>query len=562
MLFRPTQPCEITISKGIVAVRFASLNLKVLAAAALLLVNAGAWAQPAAPAAAAPSAPLRELGKPEEDMALDVVAYQVDGLPDASAARLAAITAPFTGKGRNYEDLVNATAAVTLYMQRELGYYVGFAYLPEQQAKDGIVHIAVLEGRLDQVQLNWPDTGAPVNREVLEGYLAALKPGEVIRVKDVERTVFLVNDLQGVRTRFEIGEGREPGTASLIVTPTAEPRVSGRVELDSLGSRYTGMGRISGGLTVASPTGRGDAVSVNALSSFSGGLAFAGVSYVSPVGASGLKLGAALSKVRYELDREYVSTDLTGTVVAASGFALYPLVRSRNLNVFSLLSYENKRFDDQEPGLATRKTSDDVQLGVVGDFRDNWLNGGVNTYELSWLQGRMKFDAADTTTTGLKRNFGKANLGYSRLQNLVAGRLQLYARYKGQIAGTTLDATERFAVGGPTGVRAFAPGEAAGDTAHVVTTELRFLPPEAWVGRFAQELAFSTFYDWGHTKLAPDSLSPSTSRSLSGYGVGMIWARPSDFAFRLNLAWRATGEPLADNNTHQPRANAVLTKNF
>ncbi|CAH0355600.1 ShlB/FhaC/HecB family hemolysin secretion/activation protein [Aquabacterium sp. CECT 9606] len=540
--------------------RFASLNLKVLAAAALLMVNAGVWAQPAAPAS--PSAPLRELGKPEEDMALDVVSYQVDGLPDASAARLAAITAPFTGKGRNYEDLVNATAAVTLYMQRELGYYVGFAYLPEQQAKDGIVHIAVLEGRLDQVQLNWPDTGVPVNREVLEGYLAALKPGEVIRVKDIERTVFLVNDLQGVRTRFEIGEGREPGTASLIVTPTAEARVSGRIELDSLGSRYTGMGRISGGLTVASPTGHGDAVSVNALSSFSGGLAFAGVSYVSPVGASGLKLGAALSKVRYELDREYVSTDLTGTVVAASGFALYPLVRSRNLNVFSLLSYENKRFDDREPGTAIRKTSDDVQLGVVGDFRDNWLNGGVNTYELSWLQGRMKFDAADVTTTGLKRDFGKANLGYSRLQNLVAGRLQLYARYKGQIAGTTLDATERFAVGGPTGVRAYAPGEAAGDTAHVVTTELRFLPPEAWVGRFAQELAFSTFYDWGHAKTAPDSFSPSTSRSLSGYGVGMIWARPSDFALRLNLAWRATGEPLADNNTHQPRANAVLTKNF
>ncbi|MDI1261498.1 ShlB/FhaC/HecB family hemolysin secretion/activation protein [Aquabacterium sp.] len=543
--------------------RFASLNLKVLAAAAILLATGGAWAQSVTPSAAASStAPLRELGKPEEDMALDVSAYQVDGLPEASAARLAAITAPFTGKGRGYEDLVNATAAVTLYMQRELGYYVGFAYLPEQQAKDSVVHIAVLEGRLDQVQLNWPDTAMPVRRDVLESYLAALKSGEVIRVKDVERVVFLLNDLQGVRSRFEIGEGRDPGTASLIVTPTAEARVSGRAELDSLGSRYTGMGRVSGGVTVASPTGRGDAVSVNALSSLSGGLAFAGVSYVSPVGANGLKLGAALSTVRYELDKEYVSSDLTGTVVATSGFALYPVVRSRNLNVFSLLSYENKRFDDQEDGVSSRKTSDDVQLGVVGDFRDNWLNGGVNTYELSWLQGRMKFDVADTTTAGLKTNFGKASLGYSRLQNLVSGRLQLYARYKGQIAGTTLDATERFAVGGPTGVRAFAPGEAAGDTAHVVTTELRFLPPEAWFGRFAHELAFSTFYDWGHAKLARNSESASTSRNLSGYGLGMIWARPSDFALRLNLAWRATGEPLADNNTHQPRANAVLTKNF
>ncbi|MGH6647904.1 ShlB/FhaC/HecB family hemolysin secretion/activation protein [Aquabacterium sp.] len=539
---------------------FAPLNLKVLAAAALTLAMGLAWAQPATPAVTSPSAPLRELGKPEEDFSLDVQAYQVDGLPDASAARLAAITAPFTGKGRGYEDLVNATAAVTLYMQRELGYYVGFAYLPEQQAKDGIVHIAVLEGRLDQVELNWPQD-TPVRREVVENYLAALKPGEVIRVKDVERVVFLINDLQGARTRFEIGEGREPGTASLVVTPTAEARVSGRVELDSLGSRYTGVGRVSGGVTVVSPTGRGDALSLNALSSLSGGLAFAGASYVSPVGSNGLRLGAAVSKVRYQIDKDDFPTDLNGTVVAASGFGLYPLVRSRNLNVFSLLSYENKRFDDREYSVSSRKRSDDLQAGVVGDFRDNVFNGAVNTYELTWLQGRMKFDATDATTVGLKRSFGKASLGYSRLQNLVSNRLQFYARYQGQIANTTLDATERFAIGGPTVVRAFAPGEAAADTGHVVTAELRFLPPESWFGRASQDLMFSTFYDWGHAKLGQNAVSTASS-VLSGYGLGMIWAHPNDFSLRLNLAWRASGEPLSDGGTHQPRANAVVTKHF
>ncbi|RZL03408.1 MAG: ShlB/FhaC/HecB family hemolysin secretion/activation protein [Rubrivivax sp.] len=541
--------------------RFASLKLNVLAAAALMAATGSVWAQPATPPTASPSAPLRELGKPEEDFSLDVSAYQVDGLSDASAARLAAITAPFTGKGRHYEDLVNATAAVTLYMQRELGYYVGFAYLPEQQAKDGSVHIAVLEGRLDQIQLNWPDD-VPVRREVVESYLAALKPGEVIRVKDLERVVFLVNDLQGARTRFEIGEGREPGTASLVVTPTAEARVSGRGELDSLGSRYTGVGRLSGGMTVLSPTGRGDAISVNALSSFSGDLAFAGASYVSPVGTSGWRLGAAVSKVRYRLDKDEFPSNLNGTVVAASGFGLYPLGRSRNLNVFSLLSYENKRFDDRESGLSYRKHSDDVQAGLLGDFRDNLFNGAVNTYELSWLQGRIRFDAADVSSTGLNDTFGKANLGYSRLQNLVSNRLQFYARYQGQIATTTLDATERFAIGGPTVVRAYAPGEAAADTGHVVTAELRFLPPESWFGRVAHELMFSTFYDWGHAKTGPNAGLPATRSVLSGYGLGVVWERPADVALRLNLAWRASGEPLSDGGTHQPRANAVVTKNF
>lgn len=543
------------------AVRLVRLNL-VTVAVATLLAPAFAGAQSTDPTPpSAQQAPLRELGKPEDDIKVDVTAYQIDGLPDASAAQLAAITAPFTGKQRSYEDLVNATTAVTRYMQSELGYYVGFAYLPEQQTQGGIVHIAVLEGRLDEVQLNWSDD-MPVKREVIERHLAALKPGAVMRVKDIERVVFLVNDLQGVRTKFEIAEGREAGTASLVVTPTKEDRVSGRVEVDSLGSRYTGMGRLSGVVTVASPTGRGDTLSVNGLSSFSRGLSFGGLSYVSPVGASGLKLGAAVSKVRYQLDENDFPSDLEGTVLSTSGFALYPVVRSRNLNVFSLLSYENKRFDDRQAGVSLRKVSNDVQAGVVGDFRDTFLNGALNTYELSWLQGRMKFDDADTATVNLKPNFGKATLGYSRLQNLVSGRLQFYARYKGQIANTILDGTERFAVGGPAGVRAFAPGEASADTAHVLTTELRFLPYESWFGRYAQEMAFSAFYDWGHAKWGQGVEAVPTSATLSGYGVGFIWARSSEFSLRLNLAWRNQGEPLADTNTHEPRANAVLSKNF
>lgn len=543
--------------------QFASLNLKVLAAAAVLLASGLACAQTAPATVSAPEEPLRELGKPEEDFTLDVAAYQIDGLPDASAARLAAITAPFTGKGRSYEDLVNATTAVTLYMQRELGYYVGFAYLPEQQAKDGIVHIAVLEGRLDQIQLNWPE-GIPLRREVVESHLAALKPGAVIRVKDVERVVFLINDLQGARTRFEIGEGREPGTASLIVTPTAENRVNAQVGLDTLGSRYTGVGRVNGSVTVVSPTGRGDALSVNALSSFSGGLAYAGASYVTPVGSDGWRLGAAISKVRYQLDKDSFPTDLNGDVVATSGFGLYPLLRSRNVNVFGVLSYENKRFDDRESGLSSRKHSNDVVAGLLGDFRDNLFNGAVNTYELSWLQGRIKFDPNDIYTAGLNDTFAKANLGYSRLQNLVSNRLQFYLRYQGQIARTTLDATERFAIGGPTVVRAYAPGEAAADTGHVVTSELRFLPPESWFGRFSQELMFSTFYDWGHAKAGPNTatLTSASRNILSGYGLGVVWDRPANFALRLNLAWRASGEALSDGTSHQPRANAVVTKNF
>ena len=37
-----------------------------------------------------------------------------------------------------------AAAAVTRYLQRDLGFYLGYAYLPEQKPEGGVIRIAVL----------------------------------------------------------------------------------------------------------------------------------------------------------------------------------------------------------------------------------------------------------------------------------------------------------------------------------------------------------------------------------------------------------------------------------
>lgn len=566
-----------------------SLRLAPLALA--LLFAQGSWAQPApnpsagtlqrnsaadravpgldaAPAhtGAANTLP-RELGKPEDDIQLDVKAYQIDGLPNTSPetlAALAATTTPYVGKDRHYEDLSNAVAAVTLYVQRNLGYYVGMAYLPEQKLADGVVHIAVLEGRLDEVKIHWPNDPAadpPVKHSVIEGYLSALKPGSALMVNDVERVVFLVNDLPGVRTRFEIEPGRAPGTASLVVTPQAESRVSGSLGFDTLGSRYTGITRWNARVGVASPLGLGDSLVVHALTTTSTGLYDGGVSYVVPVGANGLKLGASVSGVSYGLEDDFFDNDPHGSALAVNTFGTYPLVRSRNLNVFGLASYEYKSFDDINDVYSTRKSSNDVLIGVVGDFRDSLLTGAVNTYEANWLQGRMSFDPAHTPD-GLKPSFGKLGLGYSRLQNVIAGSLQFYGRYKGQLANANLDSTERMSIGGDTGVRAFGPGEGTADEAHVLTAELRWLPPDAWFGRAAHEMSVNLFYDWGHAKYMHDPVDTveRNTATLAAVGFGVIWQRPADFTLRFDLAWRAQGQPYMEPASHMPRAGIVLTK--
>lgn len=552
------------------------LRLGSAVALAVALSHGTAWSQLTSETArvdtelAHGKAPPRELGKPEDDLQIDVRAYQVDGLPGAPASELAAITAPYVGQARHYEDLSNAVAAVTLYMQRHLGYYVGMAYLPEQHAQDGVIHIAVLEGRLDQIKVNWPQA-LPVQREVIERYLARLQPGSVLRVSEVERVVFLINDLPGIRTRFEIEPGRTPGTATLVVSPQAEPRVTSRVELDTLGSHATGITRLGAQTSVASPTGLGDTLRLHVRSSTSAGLYDGGLNYSLPVGAKGLKLGAALNRVNYRLPDAIFTLDLRGSATATSVFGLYPWVRSRSLNVFGLASFEYKRFVDRLDAASASKSSGDLQVGALGDSRDSLLGGAVNTFDISWLQGHMKFGPL-YALAGLSSRYGKLNVSASRLQSLVPGKLQLYARYKGQRANTNLDPTERMTVGGGDGVRAFGPAEGAADDAHLLTAELRWLPPEAWLGQVARELSLRSFYDWGHVRYAHDAsalnplaqsvLGNENQATLGAVGLGLTWERPSAFTLRMDLAWRAQGRPFMEPRSHLPRANLALSKAF
>ncbi len=510
----------------------------------------------------------RELAKPQDDIAIDVTAYAVspDAPPELRAA-LPALTAAYVGRGRSYEDLVNAATEVTRFLQRELGYYLGYAYLPEQTPEGGVIRIALLEGRLDRVELNWRD-GLPVKREVVEAYLARLKPGDILRVREVERVVFLLNDLRGITARFDVKTGSVPGTATLVVTPTAEARWTGKLDVDLNGSRFLGTERIGGLVSGNSLLSRGDALTLNALTSFDRGLSFALAGYTLPIGSDGLKVGASISAVRYQLDEEEFPLDVNGDALNLTAYALYPLVRSRNLNTFVVGSFEHKRYEDRRDVTRSedKKRVDSLTLGTTGDFRDSLLSGGVNTYEANIALGRVRYPGGTPAGLDDDEHYRKLMLAFSRLQNIVDQRLLLYIALRAQQAFSNLDTTEQFRLGGPDGVRGFAPGEGTGDSGQLMTLELRLLPPESWLGSLSREVVFGVFYDAGRVKFRHDASSrPAGFDNAATYtaaGLAVSWVRPGGYALRASLAKPLVGTPRADARERDPRLYLQFSKLF
>lgn len=510
---------------------------------------------------------MRELSKPLDEISVDILGFDVQVEDGQLKAELESRLARFIGTGRSFEDISNAANTVTLYMQTELGLYLAYAYIPEQTVDAGVVKIAVLQGVLDEVVVNWSDE-ILVDREVIEGHLSRLRPGTVIKVSEVERVVFLLNDLRGLQAKFEIRAGSKPGTAKLVVTPSKGERLTGRVTLDGNGSRFAGTYRVSALASIESPFGKGDALTVSHLASTTGGVDFTLAGYVMPLGNNGLKVGVNLAQLNYELPQSDFPLGLEGDAFTASAFALYPFVRSRNLNVFGVASYEQKSYEDRVTvaSLINDRDVDLTQLTVSGDVRDSRFGGGVTSFDFSLAQGEVNYNTQRPTGLDDSDDFLRFNYGLVRLNNLIQNRLLLLSSLRGQRSYQNLDISEQCRIGGADQVRAFSAGEGTGDTCMVASAELRYVVPKTWTGDLPGDMTVGTFYDYGRvTRRTDPSAQPVgfvNKAVLSGYGIGLNWEKVGDFQFRLSLAWKDDGTEVVDAKPESPRVFFTATKSI
>ncbi|MDH4396347.1 MAG: ShlB/FhaC/HecB family hemolysin secretion/activation protein [Limnobacter sp.] len=490
---------------------------------------------------------------PTQDLRVDIRQFDIQGVDPEVVQRLLPKLQSFIGPGKTYEDLSHAVTVVTRYMQSEEGLYLAYAYLPSQRMLDGVIRIQVLPGKLQEVELVWSE-GLPVQRSVVDSHLSQLQPESVLRVDEVERVLFLLNDLKGIRFTVKVKPGTKAGYAVLVVQPSLDQVVTGRVTLDNHGSKAIGRERIGVAATLNSPFGRGDSLSASHLRSFGGELEFSLLNYSSPVGNSGLRLGASVSNLDYELN-EPVQTNgqdrLEGDSQTFNLYGLYPWIRSRNLNVFGLLSLEHGRYSDQFQGGQSNveKDVDSIEAFVSGDSRDDWMGGGITAFEVSWRYSQVEYDNGrplglddEPRTSAFKYNF-------SRLQSLIPGRVLGWVSIRGQEAENNLDSTNQCALGGARNVRAFAQGAAPGDSCMIMTAEARYIVPRDWLPSGIKSLSVNLFYDRGTVRFREDAdfrfAQIGNENDLSGYGVSLNMDLGKAFADFSNQAAGNEPSPLS-----------------
>lgn len=549
-----------------------------LIAAALLASSQTAYAQQPAgggqlqqiPPAALPQRPGPDIRIEHPDAPTDAVAegarIRVNSLRVTGATlfpedELIAAAGFTPGSDLTLPELRNLAAGITRFYNSR-GYVLAQAYLPAQDVLEGAVTIAVIEGRYGAINLR---NQSGVSDDVARRITAGLNTGDPVAIAPLERRLLLLSDIPGVLVHSTLSPGAEVGAADLTVDLARAPRLSGSLEADNAGNRYTGAYRFGGSVNYANATGFGDLLSLRLLASTKG-LAYGRAAWQAPLGDA--TVGVAYTHMQYELGREFRALDAGGTADIFSVFASYPLIRSRTANLYALASLDAKYLTD-EIGLVSQVSDKEIQavtLGLRGDSRDAFGGGGWNAGSLSWTSGDLNIEsplerAADAMSARSQGGFNKLQYAVSRLQ-AVSGPLSVYGAVRGQIATDNLDSSEKMELGGAYAVRAYPEGEAYGDEGYVATIEAR-LELDRWTGALPGRFQLIGFVDAGEVDFAHDPwfAGPNHARR-SGGGIGLNWFGPQNLIVRASYARRFNDQISTSGPDETGRAWFQIVKLF
>jgi hemolysin activation/secretion protein len=470
--------------------------------------------------------------------------FVVEGNSVIPSSALESITKASEGKDLTLGDIQQVADSISEYYHKQ-GYFLAKAYLPRQEIEGGKVKIQILEGRYDTISLN---NTSRTSDKTVNRYLASVKTDDIVERKTLERQLLIISDLPSVDVRSTLKPGARVGTTALDIETKSKDLITGYVDADNYGNKYTGTNRMGVTVNVNSPLGIGDQLTTRVMAS-EGKQQYSRLAYQAPVGGSGLQLGASYSEMDYTLGKDFGDYEAHGTSRITSAFALYPLVRTRQTNLNASLQFDNTVLKDDVDLFESKskKTINSWTLGLSGSTVDDFLGGGYNSATINYHAGvlNIQTDAVkeiDDNSARADGRFTKIDAMVSRMQR-ITDRLNLTSKLSGQIGDNNLDSAEKFDIGGAQGVRAFKQGDSSGDMGWLVNMDLRY--------SLTDQVVLSSFYDFGHVRLnqkAWDSGENSATRSGVGVGVDVFG---SDWKVSMVGAWKTVGATESAPDSHQ-----------
>ncbi len=470
---------------------------------------------------------------------------------------LQSVVAKWKNRTLTFDDLQNVIADIQEYYSSKNR--IVKALLPEQEIKDGIVSIKIVEGILGDVVVEQKSQKPRMAAETVKKYFKGEKDSVYIDTKDLQRKIFILNDLAGVNAIGTYEQGKKEGESNFKVTVEDTPFFKGELAAANFGSKSTGSNQAIANVSFNNISGIGDLFSVNGIKS--SGSDYVQGSYAVPILYDGLKLALNASKLDYQTLSSFSSTNQSkGDAKTYSANFTYPVYRTDRASVNAKVGYETK--DYLNTNVLTAATISDYKIdnmiaGLNGFLYNN--DQSSISYNANVTFGRLKInDAAqetsDNTSAKTKGSFEKLAFNISRNQTLPdLKNTNWLISVDGQTANKNLNSSEQMSLGGPYAVRAYPTGQGSGSQGVILKTELQYpydknftFGPFLDVGFIKQYI--NTYTDWqGNTRAKNDY-------SLAATGITGTY-KYNEFNVNGTLAYRIGDNPLRTSTGEQLNAD-------
>jgi hemolysin activation/secretion protein len=461
--------------------------------------------------------------------------------------QLATAYQPYIGKKVSPADLAAIAAGIS-DIYRTAGFHLSRAIVPPQDINDGSIRVQVVEGSITAVDLRGDGAAEFGVRRMLSPVLVE----QPSRLKTLERQLLLINNRPGVRiedtTLEEIGNASGHFRLTVFVKTW---HVYTSFGIDNLGSSAVGPWQSYATAAFNSFLAQGDTLAVNLSTTPNDPreLAFGRLSYDTPIGNDGLRVGAsAIYSDVWPGDYRHAFSDNTMTEAAQLRASIAPLQSQRStLTVTTALDISNVSESDMFGPIY----SDRIRtFSLTSDYRlqDNF--GGNNYLTVTWRQGLNILGASPNddnfvSHAGASPSFSALDVWFTRYQALTdAWSLKIAGA--GQAASGPLYLSQQFYLGGAAFGRGYGAAETSGDNGMAGSFELRF--DQKLNSGYMTGYQLYGFVDSGVAWNSGFRYTDGISLISAGGGVRVFLTNntQADLAVAVPLSYRAPDNPARD----------------
>lgn len=463
-----------------------------------------------------------------------------------ATGKLENVTEEFKNQDLTWDEIKAVADSVTMAYQ-ELGYILAKAYVPEQEIKDGVLEVRIVEGNVGKLKV----TGNKYYHErVIKRYFRPQMKHGVIRESMLERALLLTKELPKTETRIVLKKGEKPGTADMTLAVEDKVPIKLSFDFNNFGTRLVGEERFGTNIQITDPWWGSTLEMRGTSTTHYHDSAMGSLKLNVPLTSCGTMAKLSYLNGDYAVGQELEELGLLGESIIYGARIYQPFVKTAAFNLGMTIGYDRKYAESYlAEEISARDKLDIFSAEISADYLDQFL--GKTFASFSYSHG-----VVDTTRQipisriNYDKRFDVARLDLIRVQKIY-GYTNVMLRFNGQLCGDRLVALEQSVLGGFGTVRGHAPASFLGDSGYVFSTELMFAPPfisdkvvPHLNQRVGQMVQFAMFFDNGGVYTTDEEADEDGNEFLSGWGVGLRLFYKERFRFKFDVGW-----PIHDRET-------------